>query len=177
MNLLVGIMICGIGCKPTSNGQTPTNIDQTIDQSSVDSTVQLLSVYKMENGAYVVPWQFLMNVHFEEKYSDTMGMEVSLPIFNDTLRVLDGKTVVVEGFFIPVDETGDEKIVILSAFPFSQCFFCGKAGVESIIDILSTTKLPRMKVDSKIKFKGRLKLNRDNFNYLIYVLEEAEMVK
>jgi hypothetical protein len=90
---------------------------------------------------------------------------------------LDGKRVEVEGFYIPVDETGNEKIVILSAYPFAQCFFCGKAGVESIIDILSPKKLPALKVDTKIKFRGRLKLNRDNFDYLIYVLEEAEMVK
>ena len=118
-----------------------------------------------------------MAVKFEDSYNEKLGMEVSMPVFSDTLKVLDGKLVEVEGFYIPVDETGDDKIVILSAFPFAQCFFCGKAGVESIIDILSPTKLPVLKVDTKIKFKGRLKLNRDNFDYLIYVLEEAEMIR
>ena len=133
--------------------------------------------FKKENDAFILPWKYLMSVKFEEQYNEKMGMEVSLPIFNDTLKMLDGKKVQVEGFYIPVDETGNEKIVILSAYPFSQCFFCGKAGVESIIDILSPKKLPVLKVDTKIKFRGRLKLNRDNFDYLIYVLEEAELVK
>ncbi|MBK9734442.1 MAG: hypothetical protein IPO92_05520 [Saprospiraceae bacterium] len=118
-----------------------------------------------------------MRVTFEQSYNQKMAMEVSLPVFNDTLKMLDGKDVMIEGFYIPVDETGDDKIVIVSAFPFSQCFFCGKAGVESIVDVLSPKKLPTLKVDTKIKFKGRLKLNRDNFDYLIYVLEEAFMVE
>lgn len=133
--------------------------------------------FKKENDAFILPWKYLMSVKFEEKYSEKMGMEVSLPLFSDTLKMLDGQLVQVEGFYIPVDETGNDKIVILSAYPFSQCFFCGKAGVESIIDILSPKKLPVLKIDTKLKFKGRLKLNRDNFDYLIYVLEEAELVK
>ena len=118
-----------------------------------------------------------MSVKFEEKYSEKMAMKVEYPLFSDTIRALDGKQVQVEGYYIPVSETGDDNIVILSAYPFAQCFFCGKAGVESIIDILSPKKVPQMKLDSKIKFRGRLKLNRDNFDYLIYVLEEAELVE
>ena len=98
-------------------------------------------------------------------------------MWNCTIKSLNGQKVEVEGFYIPVSETGEDNIVILSAFPFAQCFFCGKAGVESIVDILSPKKIPQMKLDSKIKFQGKLKLNRDNFDYLIYVLEEAEMVK
>lgn len=155
----------------------PTQIvNLTVDSTSVVKAFDM-SYFKSENGAFIIPWPLLMSVKFEEKYDDKMGMEVALPIFSDTLKALDGKTVQVEGFYIPVSETGDDNIVILSAFPFAQCFFCGKAGVESIIDILAPKKLPLMKLDAKIKFRGRLKLNRDNFDYLIYVLEEAELVK
>ncbi len=154
----------------TSSAIKDTKIDT--HSSAVD-----LSIFKKEGDAYIVPWPYLMNVKFEEKYDEKMGMEVSYPVFNDTLRLLHGQNVIIEGFYIPVDETGNEKIVILSAYPFAQCFFCGKAGVESIVDILSPTKLPRLKIDSKIKFKGRFKLNRDNFDYLIYVLEEAVLLE
>lgn len=156
----------------------PTTIDTVIASDTSIHKVPAsfdMSYFKMDNGAYVIPWPLMMSVKFEEKYDEKMGMEVSLPMFSDTLRALDGKTVQVEGFYIPVSETGDDNIVILSAFPFAQCFFCGKAGVESIIDILAPKKLPLMKLDAKIKFRGRLKLNRDNFDYLIYVLEEAEL--
>jgi len=162
--------------KLTESATLPQTEDTTIIATTETPTVDM-SIFKKEGDHFVLPWKYLMNVTFEDMYKDDMGMEVQLPVFSDTLKVLDGKDVVIEGFYIPVDETGDDKIVILSAYPFAQCFFCGKAGVESIIDILSPKKLPTLKLDSKIKFKGRLKLNRDNFDYLIYVLEEAELVQ
>lgn len=165
--------IVGCGEKP----KIASNTHRVVVDSIAINESNLLSIFKKEGDAYIVPWPYLMNVKFEEKYDEKMGMEVSYPVFNDTLRLLHGQNVIIEGFYIPVDETGNEKIVILSAYPFAQCFFCGKAGVESIVDILSPTKLPRLKIDSKIKFKGRFKLNRDNFDYLIYVLEEAVLLE
>ncbi len=167
-----------LSCKePISveRGTLPESKDTT--KITTETPMIDLSFFKKEDGHIVLPWNYLMNVTFEDMYKEDLGMEVQLPVFSDTLKALDGKQVIVEGFYIPVDETGDEKIVILSAHPFAQCFFCGKAGVETIIDILSPKKLPNLKLDAKIKFKGRLKLNRDNFDYLIYVLEEAELVR
>jgi hypothetical protein len=170
----VSFILFSTGCKPDSTAKTLS--DTTHQKGSVATQEPLLSYFKKNGDFYKLEWPMLLRTQFEEKYVDTMAMEVSLPIFTDTLKVLDGKMVEVEGFFIPVSETGDDKIVILSAYPFAQCFFCGKAGVESIIDILSPNKMPHLKLDAKIKFRGRLKLNRDNFDYLIYVLEEAVLV-
>ncbi len=178
VGIFIGLTFLVISCKETKSTVSAT-LPQTTDTTSVvnDKPAVDISFFQKEGDHIVLPWKYLMNVTFEDMYKEDLGMEVQLPVFNDTLKVLDGKDVVVEGFYIPVDETGDDKIVILSAFPFAQCFFCGKAGVESIIDILSPKKLPTLKLDAKIKFKGRLKLNRDNFDYLIYVLEEAELVQ
>ena len=176
-NIVIYIgLLMALGCKSDQRVKNASDNSKHIDTLS-QQEILTTSVFQKEGDAFIVPWKYLMSVKFEEQYNEKMGMEVSLPIFSDTLKMLDGKKVQVEGFYIPVDETGNEKIVILSAYPFAQCFFCGKAGVESIIDILSPKKLPVLKVDTKIKFRGRLKLNRDNFDYLIYVLEEAEMVK
>ena len=80
------------------------------------------------------------------------------------------------GFVIPLEETADKTFVILSAFPYSQCFFCGQAGPESVIDILAESKLPRLSVDEKLTFRGRLRLNEDDLRYLNYILEEAELM-
>jgi hypothetical protein len=178
--IIVGITWAGIAmfgsCKSDQKKTDNASLSTPIVDSTTINEKKLLALYKKEGDAYILPWNVLLRVAFEKKYSEKLSMVADYPLFSDTLKVLDGKQVQVEGFYIPVDETGNEKIVILSAYPFSQCFFCGKAGVESIIDILSVEPLPRLKVDSKIKFKGRLKLNRDNFDYLIYVLEEAVMI-
>ena len=169
------ILVWGIGCKQEKS--YPVTIETSKVELKDTTKFDLSYFQKTADGAYILPWKLLMGVKFEKKYDQKMAMDVELPIFSDTIKSLNGQKVEVEGFYIPVSETGDDNIVILSAFPFAQCFFCGKAGVESIVDILSPKKIPQMKLDSKIKFQGKLKLNRDNFDYLIYVLEEAELVE
>lgn len=166
-----------VGCKdPGSNEQQTSGLyrDTVIAKPEIrfDS-----SLYDFENGLVKLKWDHLLNVKFTKQYSEDLGFEVDLPLFTDTLLALNGKQVIAEGFYIPVDETGDESIVILSAYPFAQCFFCGAAGAESVIDVLNIGKLPRLKLDQKIKFKGRFRLNKDNFDFLIYILEEAELIK
>jgi hypothetical protein len=173
--IVLCILVLCNGCKSDQvkyESPSKTAIDTLTKQPAIDMTI-----FKQEGDAIVLPWKYMMNVKFEEKFNEKLGIEVSLPVFNDTLKVLDGKKVIIEGFFIPVDETGDDKIVIVSAYPYSQCFFCGKAGVESIVDVLSEQKFPHLKLDTKIKFKGHLKLNKENFDYLIYILENAELVR
>lgn len=166
-----------VGCKDSGPNEQQNSVlqkDTVIAKPEIrfDS-----SLYDFENGLVKLKWDHLLNVKFTKQYSEDLGFEVDLPLFTDTLLALNGKQVIAEGFYIPVDETGDESIVILSAYPFAQCFFCGAAGAESVIDVLNIGKLPRLKLDQKIKFKGRFRLNKDNFDFLIYVLEEAELIK
>lgn len=133
------------------------------------------SYYKWEGDHVVIQWDDLLDVTFE-RLPHALLDTADIPRFSKKVEALNGKNVIVEGYYIPVEETGDEKIVILSAFPYVQCFFCGQAGVESIIDVLISEKLPRIKTDTKVKFRGRFKTNATNFDYLIYILEEAEYV-
>ena len=178
---ILGVLVLSMlsSCKQDAVQQNNSNLSSldtlTTLSASNDNLQRLYTVD--EYGRYQIPWELLLQVKFQEVFSDTMGMMVNLPIFNDTLQYLEGKTVIVEGYYIPVDETGDADIVILSAYPFSQCFFCGNAGVESIIDIFPIDKLPRIKADHKITFEGRFHLNKDDFDYLIYNLYDAKLVE
>lgn len=135
------------------------------------------SAYSWDGDYLVLPWSTLAKVEFKWAYSDVVDQDVPFPIFGPELKVLHGQQVQVSGYAIPMEETGDETFVILSAFPYSQCFFCGQAGPESVIDILPGTKLPRLSVDDRTTFRGRLRLNDDDLRYLNYILEEAELVE
>jgi hypothetical protein len=161
------------GCKHDT-GEVETEPIVSAQDTIQSAQKRLLSFLSRQDSAYVLPWSLLTNVSMIDTTDALSGMDVSLPVFNDTLLALNGKQVILEGFYIPVEETKDEKIVILSAFPFAQCFFCGKAGIESIVDILTKDKLPNLKTDTKIRFSGRLRLNRDDFDYLIYILDDAK---
>jgi len=134
--------------------------------------------YKYNDGYIILTWEELARVVFEEQYHEEVEEYIFRPVFSDTLKALDGKKVMVEGFVIPIEETGDETFVVLSGLPYLQCFFCGGAGPETVIDILPKGKLKkRLTTDEKITFKGRLRLNADDLDYLNYILDNAELVK
>jgi len=133
--------------------------------------------YTYKNGHIVLTWKELAKVTFEEDYNEDFEEYIFRPIFSDTLKALNGKKVMVEGFVIPIEETGDETFIVLSGLPYLQCFFCGGAGPETVIDILTKNKLKkRLTTDQKITFKGKLRLNADDLDYLNYILDDAELV-
>ncbi|MFK7935533.1 MAG: hypothetical protein AB8G22_18610 [Saprospiraceae bacterium] len=136
------------------------------------------SKYAFRDGIVDLNWQILAMVAFEEEYNEELDQYIPYPKFSPTVQALAGKEVYIQGYYIPVDESGDADIVVLSAFPFSACFFCGNAGPESVMDIQlkNKTKL-NFKTDDRITFKGKLKLNDSDLYYLNYILEEAELVK
>lgn len=136
------------------------------------------SQYNFKDGIIDLNWQILARVTFDEQYNEELDQYIPYPIFSPSVRAVEGKEVYIQGYYIPVDESGDADIVVLSAFPFSACFFCGNAGPESVMDIQlkKKTKL-NFKTDDRITFKGKLKLNDTDLYYLNYILEDAELVE
>ena len=81
----------------------------------------------------------------------------------------------VKGFIIPVEGYKGHKEFILSAFPYSMCFFCGGAGPESVMEV--TAIEPIEYSAEAVTIKGKLVLNPDDVNKLMYSLTGAKLVK
>ena len=64
---------------------------------------------------------------------------------------------------------------ILSANPFSSCFYCGGAGQESVMELRLKKKKAKFELDQIVTFAGRLRLN-DQEMELNYILEEARVI-
>ncbi len=64
---------------------------------------------------------------------------------------------------------------VLSAYPYSMCFFCGGAGPESVMG-LKLKKNRKFKTDEIHLFKGTLELNANDIYELNYILADAEVV-
>lgn len=124
-----------------------------------------------------VTWKQLADVTFYEKYNEEYDINILYPKFGSSVQKLDGQLIEVEGYAIPIEELGNQDILVLSALPYSMCFFCGMAGPESVMDIKPKKKMKNIKLDSKLKFRGRLKLNETDLSQLNYVLLDAELVK
>lgn len=65
---------------------------------------------------------------------------------------------------------------MLSALPFSSCFFCGGAGPETVAEI-QMEKIPALAPDQIVKVKGRLRLNDSDINHMNFILEDSKIIK
>lgn len=89
---------------------------------------------------------------------------------------LNGKEIKVKGYVIPVDvELG---MYMVSANPFANCFFCGNAGPETVVELFPNGKFPRFSTDQMVTFKGILQINtQGEMNAVPYQMFQAEIIK
>ncbi|MEN7551398.1 hypothetical protein AAG747_26010 [Rapidithrix thailandica] len=119
-----------------------------------------------------VSWKQLGKLTWNNYYDEALGFDVSQPVFSDDLKKFEGKEVKLSGYIIPVDVDGE--YMVLSAFPFSNCFFCGNAGPETVMEV--DIKPDRDLLNKKVEIKGLLELNDDNFYQLIFRLNKAQVL-
>lgn len=120
-----------------------------------------------------VTWKQLSDVIFSRKYDEKMQLPMLYPSFSRTIKALNGKTVEISGYMVPVDPKGS--VYVLSANPNSSCFFCGGSGPESVMSLNFKGKKPEFETDDYIKVKGVLRLNEKNIYELYYNLDNAEI--
>jgi len=122
----------------------------------------------------LVSWKTLSDVKFEKKWDDQEGMYVLYPSFGNSVKNLEGKEIRISGYVIPVDY--NENFYVLSAFPYSSCFFCGGAGPESVMSLKFKNKSERFKTDTRIEVTGTLELNSSDIYEMNYILRDAEKI-
>ncbi len=141
---------------------------------AVNQPPELESHYSSET------WKVLMeDVRMRYKYSVEYNSFVHVPRFGDTLKEMDGQEIVLRGFYLPADVTGDA--FVLSYVPMQMCFFCAGSGIESVVEMHSLIthqiRFRRLNTDDFIEVRGKLKLNPDDLDHLIYILEDAELMQ
>jgi len=98
------------------------------------------------------------------------------PTFGPSVQKLKNQQVAITGYILPVDL--DANLYVLSAFPFSACFFCGGAGPETVMTLNFKKKDGRKyKTDERLTFVGTLKLNADDIYQMNYILDGAEVAE
>jgi hypothetical protein len=134
-----------------------------------------LPAVKAQTGTTESLWKTLAKITYKKEYDEFLGFKIDKPVFSPEIKALDGKEVTVKGFIIPVEGYKSHKEFIFSAFPYSMCFFCGGAGPESVMEVTASEAVTYS--DASVVLKGKLKLNSDDVNKLMYSLTEARLVK
>lgn len=122
-----------------------------------------------------IDWSVLADVRFRQVLVKQYNSVYLIPKFGKQLKTYDGKEVVLAGYIIPL--TADFSQMVLSKTPYASCFFCGKSGPETVVELELTPKASKLRyrMDQYVRFKGVLKLNRKDPRYLCYRLTEAEV--
>lgn len=116
----------------------------------------------------------LTDVSYSVKFDEQTQSAVMVPKYGNLLTAVDGQIVEIKGYIIPLNTEGTE--YILSAFPYSACFFCGNAGKESVVELALSSGKARFKTDQIATFKGKFVLNYGDYG-LNYLLENAEVTE
>lgn len=120
-------------------------------------------------------WAVFSKTRFDAKYSEKVMEYLMFPTFPPEVKALQGKTITLEGYYLPVDVTGGAYIII-SKYPYSQCFFCGGAGPETIAEVTFRSTPPKFTADQFIRIKGKLTLNTDDIDHTNFLVTDAELI-
>jgi hypothetical protein len=140
-------------------------------------TLKLLVVLTITSFAQTKfdAWDSFAKTKFEPKYYEKLGEYLFYPTFPADLKALEGKEISIQGFYVPFAPE-DGNYVVLSKYPMSQCFFCGGAGPESIVEVNFKGNLPKFQIDDLVTVKGKLKLNTDNMDHVNFILTDAVLI-
>jgi hypothetical protein len=120
-------------------------------------------------------WDLFAKVKFTSKFYKEFNDYFLAPKFDENIKNIEGKEVILKGHYLPFD-LPNKLHIIISKFPYAQCFFCGGAGPESIAEVHFKEKPRKFKADEIIVVKGRLRLNDSDVNHVNFILEDAELV-
>ncbi len=165
-------------CHPDVEGERTTTAVKAASlvhglRASSEVPAEFFSIPEADLEAYnELTWRTLEDVEFKDVYVEELDAYYWKPSFGTSVNALEGEDVHITGYMIPVDL--DEDFYVLSRYPFANCFFCGGAGPESVIDLRFTGKSSRVyQTDERLTFSGKFRLNADDVYQMNYILDGA----
>ena len=119
-------------------------------------------------------WKTLSKITYKKEYDEFLGFKIDKPVFAKSVQDLEDTEVEVKGYIIPVEGYKSHTEFIFSAYPYNMCFFCGGAGPETVMEVESS--IPVEYTAEQITLVGKLQLNPDDINRLMYLLVDARPV-
>ncbi|MGY8888727.1 MAG: hypothetical protein ACKVJY_06770 [Flavobacteriales bacterium] len=159
-------------CHPSPEGEAMKDKMRIVASSQPSHVTPNKVATESALGFEELTWEDLTDVEFKDVYVEELDAYYWKPIFGPSVENLEGKKFHITGYVIPVDI--DEDFYVLSRYPFANCFFCGGAGPETVVDLQFTGDSPReYATDERLTFAGELKLNSDDVYQMNYIIVGA----
>lgn len=124
-------------------------------------------------GQQEASWETLMQASFEE--TSTPEGVVWLPVFPSEIEQLDGASVQIVGYMIPLSFEEKQTQFLISAYPGDGCFFHLPGGPNSVVEVKADRGMD-FTYDT-IAITGQLELLHDDPWGLMYRLSGAKPAK
>jgi len=144
-----------------------------VEEEEVAETTPVIADTEASTASNI--WKTLSKITFKKEYDELMGFKIDKPVFSEDIKSLAGQEVSVRGYVIPIEGYKSHKEFIFSAFPYNMCFFCGGAGPETVMDVIASE--PIKFSTEAITIKGKLQLNSEDINQLMYQLIDVTLVE
>jgi len=120
-------------------------------------------------------WKTLSKITYKKEYDEFLGFKIDKPVFAEDVKNLEDQVITIRGYIIPVEGYKSHSEFIFSAYPYNMCFFCGGAGPETVMEVEASEDVEY--TAEQITLQGKLQLNADDVNRLMYVLVDATLVQ
>ena len=114
-------------------------------------------------------WDTLADVSYETREVD--GYEIDFPVFGEQVKKVDGKEINLRGYIVPLENLMGSNYFMLSSLPFNNCFFCGGAGPETIVEVYTKEKIAF--TTDIIEVNGLIQLNDKDPDHHMYIMKQA----
>lgn len=111
-------------------------------------------------------WRTLALIQLEKQHTAFGSTNSSQPKVEPMIKAMDGKTYIVKGYIIPLTGKKEQSHFMFSAYPYANCFFCGKAGPESVMEVFT-------KENTKIAYSEQAIQIKGTFHYLGYKMDDV----
>ncbi len=120
-------------------------------------------------------WIALSDIELTERMSEEFGTSYEEASFSKHIMALDSAEVIISGYMIPLDALGTS--YALSRNPNASCFFCGKAGPETVIRLWFEPKhMKRYDTDKHLRIQGQLRVHSSTKHGFLYELWNSKPI-
>jgi len=122
-------------------------------------------------------WNDLSMVQKTKNYDPNYGMEIEALEAGIIALQHNNEQIEISGYIIPLTGKIEQSHFMFSRYPQNMCFFCGKAGPESAMQVFTADQKKLKFRPDKITLRGTLQINHDKGSGLLYTLQNAVLIK
>ncbi|WP_347924271.1 hypothetical protein [Pontimicrobium sp. SW4] len=125
-------------------------------------------------GQKKITWKNMLDVYANEFRLTEKNPTSTINEKAMTMGDIENKRITIVGYFLDLDPDGEW--FVLSKNPFATCFFCGKAGPETVLELLGfKNEKKKFKSDDTVEVTGVFNPIYDLEGKLNFVLENVSI--